>query len=79
MEKDNECTLYHNELVDLILLLLCDTISNPDDVSDFLFLQSEVAVECTKLELALETDFVHLHFMFDEFIFKSALRIILEI
>ena len=46
-----------HKLVNLVLLLLQDTLCDPDQVADFLLLQLHVGVETCKMELALECKF----------------------
>mmetsp|Transcript_4549 Transcript_4549/g.9179 ORF Transcript_4549/g.9179 Transcript_4549/m.9179 type:complete len:353 (+) Transcript_4549:63-1121(+) len=50
-----------NELVDLVLLLLEDAFRNPDQVTDFLFLEFDISVEAPKVELTFKCKLKHLN------------------
>lgn len=46
---------YRNKLVNLVLLLLEDTLRDPDHVADLLLLKLHVGIEDGKVHLALES------------------------
>lgn len=71
--------LYHRSIISLlenrdvisdsVFLLLSDTFGNPNNISYFLFFQSQECIEYTVMKLLIKCLFVQIDFKFKEFVF----------
>ena len=58
-------------MVDSRFIFLRDALSNPNNVSNLLFHESEVGIKNGKIELVLEGGVVNLDFLFEKPIFNT--------